>query len=176
MYSCDSWTMKKAESQRTDAFKLWWWRRLLRVPLDSKETKPVNPKGNQPWIFTRGTDAEDETPTFWPSDAKSWLTRKDPKARKDWGQEKRATEDELVNGITKSMSMHLSKLWEILKDREASCAAVHGVAKSQTQLSDWTTIPWKLWALELFMMPFYSFKMHCLYWLNVSHIKKKKYL
>ena len=133
MYSCDSWTMKAADSQRTDAFKLWWWGRLLRVPLDGKEIKPINPKGNQPWIFTWSTDAEAETPTFWPSDAKSWLIRKDPKAGKDREEEKWATEDELVNGITELMGTHLSKLWEILKDREAwGCCSLWGNKESET--------------------------------------------
>ena len=71
--------------------------KTLESLLDSKEIKPVNPKGNQPWIFSGRTDAEAETPILWPPDAKSWLTGKDPDAGKDWGQEeKRVTEDELV--------------------------------------------------------------------------------
>ena len=64
MYSCESWAIKKAEHQRIDAFKLWCWRRLLRAPLDSKEIKPVNPKGNQPQIFLGRTDAEAEAPVL----------------------------------------------------------------------------------------------------------------
>ena len=72
-------------------------RRLLRVPLDSKEIKPVNPKGNQPWIFIVRTDAEVEAPILWPPDVKSWLTGKDPDAGKDWRQEEKgSTEDEMV--------------------------------------------------------------------------------
>ena len=96
IYGGESWTAKKAEHQRIDAFKLWCWRRLLRVPLGSKEIKPVNPKGNQPWIFTERTDAEAEAPILWPPDAKSQLIGKDPNAGKDWRQEKRAAEDEMV--------------------------------------------------------------------------------
>ena len=96
MYGCESWTIKKAEHWRIDAFKLWCWKRLDN-PLDSKEIKAVNPKGNQPWIFIGRTGAEDEAPILWPPDAKSRLIRKDPDAGKDWGQEeKRATEDEMV--------------------------------------------------------------------------------
>ena len=67
MYRCESWTIKKAECQRTDAFELWCWRRL-ESPLDCKEIRPVNPKGNQPWIFTGCTDAKAEAPILWPPD------------------------------------------------------------------------------------------------------------
>ena len=70
MYGCESWTIKKAE-QRIDAFELWCWRRLLRVPLDCKEIQPVHPKGGQSWVFIGGTDVEAETPIFWPPDVKS---------------------------------------------------------------------------------------------------------
>ena len=83
MYECDSWTIKKTECQRIDAFELWCWRRLFRVPLHSKEIKPVNPKGNQPCTFIRRTEAEVETLILWPPDGKSRLTGKDPDARKD---------------------------------------------------------------------------------------------
>ena len=72
MYRCENWTIKKAEYQRTSAFKLWCWKRL-ESPLDCKEIKPVNPKGNQHWIFTGRTDPEAEAPILWPPDLKSWL-------------------------------------------------------------------------------------------------------
>ena len=71
MYGCKSWTAKKAERQRIDAFELWCWRRLLRVPLDCKEIRPINPKGNQPQIFIERTDAEAETPILWSPDVKN---------------------------------------------------------------------------------------------------------
>ena len=96
MYRCESWTIKKAEHQRIDAFELWCWRRLFQSPLDCKEIQPVHPKGNESWILIRRTDAEAETPILWPPDAKSWLIWKDPDAGKDWGQEKGMTEDEMV--------------------------------------------------------------------------------
>ena len=70
MYGCDCWTIKKAERQRIDAFELWCWRRLLRVP-DCKEIQPVHPKGNQSLIFTRGTDTKAETPILWAPDTKN---------------------------------------------------------------------------------------------------------
>ena len=75
-YGCESWTIKKAECQRIDAFELWCWRTLESL-LDCKEIQPVHPKGNQPWIFTGRTDAEAEAPILWPPDAKSQLTGKD---------------------------------------------------------------------------------------------------
>ena len=86
MYRCESWTIKKAEHWRFDDSKLWCWRRLLGV-LDNKEIKPVNPKGNQPWISIGKTDAEAEAPILWPSDAKCQLIGKDPDAGRDLGQE-----------------------------------------------------------------------------------------
>ena len=96
MYGCESWTIKKAKNQRIDVFELWCWRRLLS-PLDCKDVKPVNPKGNQSWIFIGRTDAKAEAPILWPPDAKNWLIGKDPHAGKDWRQEEKGmTEDEMV--------------------------------------------------------------------------------
>jgi len=106
-------------------------------PLDSSEIKPVNLKGDEPWIFTERTDAEAETQVVWLSDENRWLIGKVPDAGKDLGQEKRASEDE--NGISDEMDMNLGKLWKMVRDREAWHAAVHGVAKSWTQLGGWTT-------------------------------------
>ena len=71
MYGCEIWTIKKAEHRRIDAFELWCWRRLLKSPLDCKETQPVHPKGDQSWVFIGRTDVEAETPVLWPPDAKS---------------------------------------------------------------------------------------------------------
>ena len=83
MYGCESWTIKKAEHQRIDAFELWGWRRLLSA-LDSEEIQTVRPKGDQSWVFLERTDVESETPILWPPDAKNWLIGKDPDAGKDW--------------------------------------------------------------------------------------------
>ena len=95
MYGCESWTMKKAERRRIDAFELWCWRRL-ESSLDSKEIKPAHPKGNQSWLFTGRINAEAETPVLWPPD-KNWLIGKDPDPGKDWRQEEKGkTEAEMV--------------------------------------------------------------------------------
>ena len=141
MYGCESWTLTKAECWRTDAFELWCWRRLLRVPClrYSKEIKPVNPIGNQSWVFIWRTDVEAEAPIRWPPDVKKWLNGKDSNAGKDWRQEEKGTtEDEMVGGITDWMDMSLSKLQELVMDRKAWHVAVYGVVKSHTQLRNWT--------------------------------------
>ena len=119
--------------------------KTLESPLDDKEIKPVNAKENQSWIFIGRTDAEAEAPMLWPPDRKNWLTGKDPDAGKDWRQEETGmTDDEMVDGIADSMDMSLSKLLELVMDRKAWCAVVHGAENSWTQLSDWTELNFDL--------------------------------
>ena len=127
------------------ALKKWCFRivvleKTLEGPLDSKEIKPVNPKGNQPWIFIGRTDAKAVAPILWSPDAKSRLIGKDPDAGKNWRQgEKRATEDEMV-GWHHWLKRH--EFEQILGDGEGQgslASAVHAVAKSWTQVSHWTT-------------------------------------
>ena len=93
MYGCESWTVKKAECQRIDAFELWCWRRLLRV---WKKIQLVHRKGDQSLVFIGRPDAEAETPILCPPHVKSWLVGEDPDAGRDWGQEKGRTEDEMA--------------------------------------------------------------------------------
>ena len=108
--------------------------------LGSKEIKPVNPKGNQCYISTRRTDAEAEALTFWPPDAKGRLIGKDPDVGNNWRQEEKGmTEDEIVGWHHRLNGHESEQTLGNSEGQEAGCAAVHGVAKSQTWLSDWTT-------------------------------------
>ena len=111
--------------------------KTLESPLDCKEVKPVHPKGNQPWIVIGRIDGEAEAPILWPPDAKSWLIWKDPDAGKDWRrEEKGTTEDEMVGWHHRLDDMNLSELQDMVEDRGAWYAAVHGVAKSRTWLNN----------------------------------------
>ena len=117
--------------------------KTLESPLDCKEIKSVNPKGNQSWIFIRRTDAEAETPILWPPDGKNWLVWKDSDAGKGWRRKEKETKRvRLLDDTTDLMDMSLSKFQELVMDREGWCAAVHGVTKSWTWLSDWNELNW----------------------------------
>ena len=114
--------------------------KTLESLLDYKEIKPVNPKGNQHWIFIGRTDAEPKAPILGPPDAKSWLIGKDPDAENDWGQEEKGmTEDEMVGWHHQPNGHEFEQASGDSEGREAWCAAVHGVANNWTWLSDWTT-------------------------------------
>ena len=147
MYGCESWTMKKAEHWRIDAFELWCWRRLLRVPWTCKEIQPVHSEGDQPWDFFGRNDAKAETPVLWPPDVKSWLIGKDFDAGRDLGQEEKGTTEDEMAGWHHWLDGRESEWIPRVDDGQGGLACCDSWGRKEldtTERLNWTELNWSL--------------------------------
>ena len=140
MYGCENWTIKKAERQRVDAFEMWCWRRLLRVPWTARRSnqsilKEINPEYSLEGLML---NIDAGGPTLWPADVKSWHIEKDLMLGKTEGRRRGQQRMRWLDSITDSMDMNLSKLQKMMDNRRPGVLQSIGL-QSQTQLSDWTT-------------------------------------
>ena len=143
MYGCESWTVKKAERQKIDAFELWCWRRL-GGPLDCKEIQPVLSEGDQSWVFFGRTKTETvkaETPVFWPPHAKSWLIGKDSDAGRDWGQEEKGMTEVEMAGCYHWLDGHEFEWTSGVSDRQGGLVCCNSWGRKEsdtTERLNWT--------------------------------------
>ena len=156
MYGCESWTVKKAKCWRIEAFELWCWKRLLRVPWTARRAnQSVHPKGDQSWVFIGGIDAETETPILWPSHAKSWLIGKDSDAGRDWGQEEKGTTEDEMAGWCHWLDGHEFVWTPGVGDGQGGLACCDSWGHKELDMTEWlnwTELKFKLFYLNLMIV------------------------